>query len=88
MRYTQYRGLIQVTNCVKLKFAAMNVKKLAAWKWNDLFYSLFFPLFLLSIRQKPNCCFMYSRVSRQADPTSFPMPGLMLCVTQEYGSRG
>ena len=33
MRYTQYRGLTQVTNWVKLKFAAMNLKKLAAWKW-------------------------------------------------------
>ena len=29
MRYTQYRGLTQVTNWVKLKFAAMNLKKLA-----------------------------------------------------------
>jgi hypothetical protein len=29
MRYTQYRGLAQVTNWVKLKFAAMNLKKLA-----------------------------------------------------------
>ena len=26
MRYTQYRGLAQVTNWVKLKFAAMNLK--------------------------------------------------------------
>ena len=34
MRYTQYRGLAQVTNWVKLKFAAMNLKKLAVWKWN------------------------------------------------------
>ena len=34
MRYTQYRGLAQVTNWVKLKFAAMNLKKLATWKWN------------------------------------------------------
>lgn len=33
MRYTQYRGLAQVTNWVKLKFAAMNLKKLALWKW-------------------------------------------------------
>ena len=33
MRYTQYRGLAQVTNLVKLKFAAMNLKKLANWKW-------------------------------------------------------
>ena len=35
MRYTQYRGLAQVTNWSKLKFAAMNLKKLATWKWND-----------------------------------------------------
>ena len=34
MRYTQYRGLAQVTTWVKLKFAAMNLKKLATWKWN------------------------------------------------------
>jgi transposase len=34
MRYTQYRGLAQVTNWVKLKFAAMNLKKIATWKWN------------------------------------------------------
>ena len=30
-----YRGLTQVTNWVKLKFAAMNLKKLAMWKWRD-----------------------------------------------------
>lgn len=35
MRYTQYRGLTQVTNWVKLKFAAMNLKKLALWKWKN-----------------------------------------------------
>ena len=33
MRYTQYRGLTQVSRWVKLKFAAMNLKKLATWKW-------------------------------------------------------
>ena len=33
MRYTQYRGLAQVPNWVKLKFAAMNLKKLAGWLW-------------------------------------------------------
>ena len=37
MRYTQYRGLAQVTNWVKLKFAAMNLKKLARWKWKERF---------------------------------------------------
>lgn len=33
MRFTQYRGLAQVTKWVKLKFAAMNLKKIALWKW-------------------------------------------------------
>lgn len=33
MRYTLYRGLTQVRKWVKLKFAAMNLKKLAMWKW-------------------------------------------------------
>ena len=45
MRYTQYRGLAQVTNWVKLKFAAMNLKKLATWKWNDHFHILLFCFF-------------------------------------------
>lgn len=42
MRYTQYRGLAQVTNWVRLKFAAMNLKKLAKWKWKEYLYSLHF----------------------------------------------
>jgi len=37
MRYTPYRGLSQVTNWVKLKFAAMNLKKLAMRRWKDRF---------------------------------------------------
>ena len=32
MRYTPYRGLSAVTNWVRLKFATMNLKKLAIWK--------------------------------------------------------
>ena len=35
MRYTLHRGLPQVTKWVRLKFAAMNLKKLAMWKWRD-----------------------------------------------------
>ena len=34
MRYTPYRGLAQVTNWVRLKFAAMNLKKFATHLWN------------------------------------------------------
>ena len=33
MRYTHHRGLARVTRWVKLKFAAMNLKKLAIWSW-------------------------------------------------------
>ena len=35
MRYTPYRGLAQVSNWVRLKFAAMNLKKFAKRKWRD-----------------------------------------------------
>lgn len=35
MRYTRYTGLAQVKNWVKLKFAAMNLKKFAKRRWKD-----------------------------------------------------
>ena len=53
MRYTQYRGLAQVTNWVKLKFAAMNLKKLATWKWRDLLSSFRFAVFSLIYVRDP-----------------------------------
>lgn len=40
MRYTPYRGLAQVSKWVKLKYAAMNLKKLAVWKWRNMFRTL------------------------------------------------
>ena len=53
MRYTHMRGLARVDTWVRLKFACMNLKKLALWSWNDslsLRLSLFFfPFF----RKKP-----------------------------------
>lgn len=39
MRFTPYRGLAAVTNWVKLKFAAMNLKKLALWKSFGSFFA-------------------------------------------------
>ena len=55
MRYTQYRGLAQVTNWVKLKFAAMNLKKLATWKWRDLLPPFRFAVFSLIYVRDPVC---------------------------------
>ena len=57
MRYTQYRGLTQVSNWVRLKFAAMNLKKLAIRKWRDshpLCFLRLHPLFAL-LFQRSRC---------------------------------
>lgn len=35
IRYTPNTGLAHVSNWVKLKFAAMNLKKFVKWKWNS-----------------------------------------------------
>ena len=35
MRYTHHRGLAAVTRSVRLKYAAMNLKKLANWSWRN-----------------------------------------------------
>ena len=67
MRYTQYRGLAQVTNWVKLKFAAMNLKKLATWKWRDLLSSFRFAVFFAHICSRPSLLLSTDRVPRQTE---------------------
>ena len=42
MRYTHHRGLARVSTWVRLKYAAMNLKKMAVWKWNDSYFLIFF----------------------------------------------
>lgn len=46
MRYTPYRGLAQVTKWVRLKFAALNLKKLAIHLRKDRQPSLLYTLFI------------------------------------------
>lgn len=45
MRYTQHRGLARVSSWVRLKFAAMNLKKMAVWSWNNSVFALLCRLF-------------------------------------------
>ena len=45
MRYTHHRGLARVTSWVRLKYAAMNLKKLAEWSLNNSFFYLIASLF-------------------------------------------
>ena len=54
MRYTHHRGLARVTSWVRLKYAAMNLKKLAEWSWNNSFFHLIASLFLLKSPLSPN----------------------------------
>ena len=49
MRYTHHRGLAAVTRWVRLKFVAINLKKLANWSWRNSFFRLAFANF------SPNC---------------------------------
>ncbi len=53
MRYTHHRGLARVTNWVRLKFAAMNLKKLANWSWLHSFPLRLFVLFHLYREKNP-----------------------------------
>ena len=57
MRYTTLRGLTQVRNWVKLKFAAMNLKKLAKRKWKERYpsYLICFELLISNyLRKNPS----------------------------------
>ena len=47
MRYTHHRGLARVTNWVRLKYATMNLKKLAVWSWDTFIYFAFSPFLRL-----------------------------------------
>ncbi len=57
MRYTQYRGLKQVSNWVTLKYAAMNLKKLALWKAKS--FCAFFQNRLFSALHEFNPAFVF-----------------------------
>lgn len=52
MHYTQHRGPARVTNRVRLKYAAMNLKKLANWSWSNSVF-LCFSAFLPQYTQQP-----------------------------------
>ena len=46
MRYTHHRGLAAVTRWVRLKYAAMNLKKLANWSWNNSVFANMIAIFI------------------------------------------
>ena len=46
MRYTHHRGLVRVTQWVRLKYAAMNLKKMAIWSWKNTVFQQIFAIFV------------------------------------------
>ena len=53
MRYTHHRGLARVTHWVRFKYAAMNLKKLAVWRWRNSFFFSIFTLFASIDKNSP-----------------------------------
>ncbi|MDY5611734.1 MAG: IS5/IS1182 family transposase, partial [Dysosmobacter sp.] len=57
MRYTHHRGLARVTSWVRLKFAAMNLKKLAIWSCKAPVFPRFFSCFFHNYAKTPVLAF-------------------------------
>ena len=53
MRYTHHRGLTRVSAWVRLKYAAMNLKKLAQWSWKNSIFALIFVRYHPNYRKTP-----------------------------------
>ena len=53
MRYTHHRGRAAVTRWVRLKFAAMNLKKLAVWSWKNSIFAFIFAWFCPNYEKTP-----------------------------------
>ena len=53
MRYTQHRGLARVSSWVRLKFAAMNLKKMAVWCWNNSIFQTLLLIFRQHYERTP-----------------------------------
>ena len=53
MRYTHHRGLAAVSRWVRLKYAAMNLKKLAIWSWKNSLHRFIFSIFAPFYRNTP-----------------------------------
>ena len=51
--YTHHRGLAAVTRWVRLKYAAMNLKKLANWSWNNSVFSQILLIFMPKYTKTP-----------------------------------
>ena len=57
MRYTHHRGLARVSAWVRLKYAAMNLKKLAQWSWKSSIFALIFVCYHPNYRKTPAFAF-------------------------------
>ena len=57
MRYTHHRGLARVSAWVRLKYAAMNLKKIAIGKWNASNFASYIMILLRLMIKRQSSCF-------------------------------
>ena len=62
MRYTHHRGLTRVSAWVRLKYAAMNLKKLAQWSWKSSILALIFVCYHPKLQENPSFRFLKAGV--------------------------
>ena len=70
MRYTHHRGLAAVTRWVRLKFAAMNLKKLAVWSWKNSICTFVFAYFSPNYKRTPRFRFLKAEGSLTSCPAA------------------
>lgn len=81
MRYTQYRGLAKVKMELTLKFACMNLKKLAIWKWRNESGS---PFFAFSSRKMSD---FLKKFDFRKEKTTIEKYSLVACLQSERVSQ-
>ncbi len=85
MRYTRYTGLAQVTNWVRLKFVAMNLKKFAIRRWADTHKRLHFFMIWPAYAQNPSFASSKTGVSRRSERTAKAV--LFCCYLGKFSFR-
>ena len=82
MRDTHHRGMARVTNWVRLKYAAMNLKTLANWSWNS---SFFYAIWLLIMPYTRKTICWASSDQEHRKPPDVRLSGGLFFVGSRWG---
>lgn len=85
MRYTHHRGLARVSAWVRLKYAAMNLKKIAIGKWNASNFASYIMILPRLMIKRQSSCFENWRSLTSWGKHPWCLPAL---ITAEQGRAG